>query len=506
MPTLSSVSSSPSRRRLLRFLAVSGFAFLCAAASGAQQSLVNGNASYSFANQSMWGSGGAFQFDYTQFVGVDVDPAAFTVGAGSSDKISVPTFLGTYSLNPYFQFDSDFKLGVELGASINSGSVDGNLDYGVSLSAPDQIQVGQAFSLTGSATALGSSSFTTRSPQASAWVDGILEIAVDGYARLDYVAPGALKDHDFRWGNKGFTDNVTSNTPYNRFIDINKRQQLIGINRNQSGVVEYFAPTGDLFDGDLLFDKVGKGSSVSAGPVTLTAGNIDVVANGSLVGTSVIGAGQNTLASMVLDVDHMLLGTPALGLSLGHDWGIVDYSLGYEVVDLDAGLDILFQQDFLMDSQVLIDLVFSSDVLVGGVMMNHYVGAIDQIPLLTLLDSFVDVDATLFVEAFLSNDTSLGFVGSLNETLLEAWASVGYDVGGKTGTAGYQVGPVYDATQQIGLGNISVYNNTFSLGTASIGSWNFSLVPEPGTAWLLASGLLGLILFGRGHRQTRERA
>ena len=34
---------------------------------------------------------------------------------------------------------------------------------------------------------------------------------------------------------------------------------------------------------------------------------------------------------MVLDIDPMLLGTPALGLSLGHDWGISTGSRGYDV-------------------------------------------------------------------------------------------------------------------------------------------------------------------------------
>lgn len=497
-PDASPTPASPSPlRRHARWLAVGALVLLQAGAAGAQQTLLSGNASYSFTDQSMWGPGSAFVFDYTKFLGIDTDPAPVQIGAGSGDKVSYSTFFGTYSLDPYFQFDTDFKLGVELGAHLDSGSVDGSLDYGLSLQAPDRIRVGQPFALTGQATPLTSSGFTTRAPTAQAWVDGILEAYVGGYARFDYVDP-ILADKDMRWGNRGFTTNDTNNRPYATVANINERQELVGVNRNASGVVRYFAPNGDLLDGDLLYDQVGKGSSVSVGPISLTAGNIDVVANGALSGSSVVGTGQDTMASMVLDIDQMLLGSPALGLSLGHDFGIVDYDLGYDVVDLDAGLDILLQQAFALDGDVLIDLAFSTDVYLEGLgTTNHYLGPIDQIPLLTLLEGRVDVDAMVLVDAMLRNDTSLGFLGSLTTTLLEAHADVAWDINGNTGSKGYGVGPVYDATQQIDLGSIGVYQDSFSLGLAPVGSWSFALVPEPGTGLLLGAGMAGLLVFGR---------
>jgi uncharacterized protein (TIGR03382 family) len=385
--------------------------------------------------------------------------------------------------------------------------VDGSLDYTVRFSAPEDIRPGQAFSLLGTATKLSSSGFTTQSPTAEAYVDGILEAYAGGYARFDYVAPGVLADHDMRWGNRGFTDNNTSNSPYATIVNLVERQEIVGVNRSlpgggHSGVVSYFAPAGDLFDGDLLYDSVGKGSSISVGPVSITAGALDVQASGALAGDSLVGSDRDVLASMVLDVDHMLLGTPALGLSLGHDWGIVDYSLGYDVADLDAGVDIILEQDFTLSDAVLVDLVFSGSVLLDGVEGARYLGPIDQIPMITLLSGGVDVDATVLVEAMLSNVTSLGFVGDLTTTFFEAHAHVAYDIGGNTGSFGRQVGPVFEDMQQIALGNISVYDDTFSLGLASIGSWSFRL-PEPGASALLAVGLVGLLALGRRRRAAR---
>jgi hypothetical protein len=463
-----------------------------------QQTLINDATSYTFAGQSIWDTGGAVQYSTgPQFVGIDSNPGAIVIGSGSGDTISVAGF----SVNPYLQFDTDFKLGVEFGASIDSGSIDGNLDYGVSLTAPGQIQVGQAFSLTGSATALGSSSFATQSPTAEAYLDGILEAYVGGYARFEYNRPFPLSDQDLRWGNKGFTNGNTSNTPYATIANINERMEILGINRNQSGVIRYLGGT-DLTDGDLLYDSLGKGSSVSLGPIEVTAGSIDVVTSGVFSNGRVVGSGQDTMASAVLDIDHLLLGSPALGLSLGHDYGDLAWSMGYDVVDFDAGLDIMLEQDFALDGTPLIDLVFSEAVLIGGVAGTQWTGEIDQIPMLTLLTSLVDVDATLLVDAVLTNQTGFGLTGSLDETFMQAGASLSWNILGNSGSKGYSVGPVWSASQSLGLGSLDVYDESFSIGQQSVGTWSFSLVPEPATSALLIMGLAGLHRFGRTGRRA----
>lgn len=471
----------------------------------AEQTLLDTSASFSTAGQSIWGTGEAFIFNYAKFVGLDADPAPFEYGRGSGDTVTYPTLLGDYKVNPYLLFDAKAKLGIEVGASVNSGSMDAKLDYSVNLKAPDKIRVGEGFSLSGSASQLTSSGFTTSPANASAYIDGILEAYLGAYARVEYIRPGVLSDEDLRLGNKGFTKNDTANRPYQTLANINEREEIIGINREASGVVRYLGGD-DLTDGDPLYDEVGAGSSVSLGPISLTAGNLNVIANGALVGDSLSGSGADTLATVTLDIDELLLGSPVLGQGIAHDWGAIDYDLGYDVLDVSAGLDINLQQSFTVASDLMVQLSFSDAVLIEGIgETNAYLGLFEHIPLITLLDPSVDVTATLLVDATLANETGLGFVGSLDTLFLEAHAEVGWDVAGNTGSRAYGLGPYYDSSIPVDLGDISVYEDSFALtGFNVVDGFSFTLtaVPIPAAIWLFGSGLLGVLAIGACNRSA----
>lgn len=474
-----------------------------APAAQAEQSLLTITAQFDTIGQSIWGTGNSFNFNYDKFLGVDANPAPLVIGSGDNDTISIPTVLGTYSANPYQQYDTSFKAGINIGASVNSGSIDANLGYSLNLTAPDALHVGEGFKLSGVATPLGSSSFVTSPANASAYVDGVLQTYLGAYTRVEYVQPGILEDHDFRFGNKGFTDNNTSNVPYATLVNINKQQEIIGINRNASGYIRYLGGT-DLTDGDPLYDTVGAGSTVSLGPISFTAGNWNVIANGSLQGNSVAGSGQDTLMTMNLDIDQLILGSAALGFSVDHDWGAISYHLGYDVVDEDAGLAINLKQDFDLSSIVLVQLDFDHDVLIDGVgMTKAWIGDFQNIPDITLLTPDVDVSTRFLVQAALHNNTGLGFTGSLDTTILAAAASIGWDVAGQTGSRGFSVGPVYEKLLGIDLGDISVYDDTFDLQGFNVvdgGSFKLSAVPLPSAAWLMAGGIAALAAAGRRRR------
>ena len=458
----------------------------------AQNSALNTSASFSTTNQSMWGSGGAFLFDYQQFVGLDVNPAPFSIGSGNADQISVSVpVLGTYTANPFQQYDTDFKAGIEVGASVSSGTIDAQLDYDIQLAPDGPVQVGKPFSLVGSATKLGSSAFQTASPTAEAYIDGIAEAYVGGYVRIDYREPGILPDYDYRMGNKGFTTNNTSNTPYRTLANINERQEVIGINRNGSGVIRYLGGS-DIFDGDIFYDTLGAGSSVDLGPVSVTAGNFNVLVDGSAAGDAVSGATAQTLATVELDIDQLIVGNSALGASLSHDWGLFAYSIGYDIIDVNAALDVNFEQDFSIVSDVNVKLNFSEDVHLEGIgLTSMYTGAIDNIPEAIIYSEDVEIDVDLLIDADLTNQTGLGFVGSLNTTILEASANISYDFPGTAGSRGFSVGPVYDDSIPVDLGGIDVFSDTFALGgfnTVNAGTLTILTVPEPTSALFLCGG------------------
>ena len=465
----------------------------------AQNSALNTSASFSTTNQSMWGSGEAFLFDYQQFVGLDVNPAPFTIGSGNSDQISVPVpLVGTYTANPYQQYDTDFKAGIEVGAKVSSGTINAQLDYDIQIAPDGPVQVGKPFSLVGSATKLGSSAFQTASPTAEAYIDGIAEAYVGGYVRIDYKEPGILPDYDYRMGNKGFTTNNTSNTPYRTLANINERAEVIGINRNGSGVIRYLGGT-NLTDGDLLYDNLGAGSSVNLGPVSVTAGNFNVLVNGTAAGDAVSGATAQTLATVGLDIDQLIVGSPAFGASLSHDWGLFAYSIGYDIIDVNAALDVNFEQDFTIVSGVNVQLTFSEQVHLDGIgLTNSYTGAIDNIPEAIVYSEDVDIDVDLLINADLTNQTGLGFVGSLNTTLLEASANISWDFLVNAGSRGFSIGPVYEDSIPVNLGSIDVYRDTFALGgfnTVNAGTLTILTVPEPTSLCLLLG--LGTLLATR---------
>jgi len=453
--------------------------------------IYSGTLSFDSRDQSIWGSGTAFQFNYNDFFGIDPDPVTTVVNPGKSSG-DVP--LGSWSVDPYFSFRTDFKLGINVGASVNSGSIDTRLDYAVNFDAPDTIVKGQAFTLNGAASQLASSGFTTVAPTASAYVDGIVQTKFDGYMR--FVTTGVMGDHDYRMGNKGFTDNNTSNTPYRTLVNVNLSPEIVSINRNGSGQLRVAGT-----------DQGGVGSSYDVGATTITAGDWRVSPTGTLSGGTLKGGDQTTLLTAELDVDQLATGgLPVLGTGINHDWGVVKIDMGYELVDLTASLAMGMKQNLSVESSMLVTLRFSEEVLVDGIATQSYTGSLDALPEITLLTDSVIVTPEYLVLANLHNDTDLTFDGGLGLIVLEAHAKATYDFsyfGSRKGTiVDRGIGPFYEWDDTIPLFDIGVYNQQFALGGfQSIQGETFTLtaVPEPGNYALFLAGL-GLIGWIVRHR------
>lgn len=485
-------------------LRVGALPALLALAAGpvlAAPQVVQQSLSFQSSQQSLWNSGDAFQFDWQRFVGLDVNPAAWTINppaiSGSKNlPWPIPDF--DYKADPYIQFDADFRLGMNVGAQVGGGSVNSRLDWSVGLQLPEQIVRGQAFSLGAQATRLASSAFQTTAPTASAWVDGILDLYLGGYVRI--TTSQDLGTHDYRMGNKGFTDKNTSNTPYRTLANVKLSPEIASVNRNGSGQLRVVG-----------VDIGGVGSEFEVGSTTITAGDWRVNPAGSLQGQALRGTDQTTMLTATLDVDQMALsGLPALGTGIQHDWGVIAMDMGYEIVDVKTSLGVGMKQDLTLDSQLLVHLDFSDAVLIDGVEMLSYFGALDALPAMTMLGDRVEVTPTYFVDAELRNQTALTFAAGAALTVLEAHAKMSYDLTyfgtGVRGTVmNQQFGPMYAWDTTVPLGEIGVYDQRFALGgfdAVQGETFILTAVPEPATVALWLAGLAGIA----GRRLRAQRA
>lgn len=452
--------------------------------------------SFTSRDQSLWGSGDAFRFSYDRFIGLDVNPNRWIVNPnaiGGTVGIPGPVPDFDWRVNPYFEFNADLRVGMQVSAALQGGAIDARLDYSVLLDAPTQVRRGEAFSISSQVQALGSSGFSTRAPSAQAALDGILDFYMGGYVRIE--TSGDLGEHDYRMGNRGFTDNRGDNGPYRTLADVNLAVEMLSFNRGDNGQLRV-----------LGVNRGGVGSEYAFGPGSVTVGDWRVSPTGRLDGNTVRGSDATTLVTAALDIDQMvLLGSPALGTGVQHDWGVIAIDLGYELIDLDATLAMGLKQDLAVDGTVLLDLQFSEAVLIDGQLATSFRGAADALPQITLVGDSVTVTPTFLVDARLRNQTALSFAAGAELAVLEAHARASYDVSfwgvGREGQfLNAQWGPFYTWDTAVPLGDIPVMNERFVLeGFESIAGQSFLItaVPEPGSAALLLLGAAVLAVRAR---------
>lgn len=435
--------------------------------------------------QSIWSDGDAFLFNYNKFIGVDTGPRGLTINPGKFSRSG-------YSVDPYFLFSTDLRTGINVGAKVDGGSVNAALNYSASFSAPDTIVKGQPFNLLGNANLLNSSTFSTQSPNASAWIDGVLDYYAGAYARFDVVQPSILKDHDYRMGNKGYTDNNTSNAPYKTLVNINYTPEIASFNRNNSGIFRVLG--------------IDRGLEYSLGATTISVGpDWSVNANGLVNGGVLQGSDTGTLLTAEMDVDQLILaGNPALGTSVGFDWGIVDFEMGYELIDITAGLQMGLRQDFSLQSNLMVDLIFSDWVDVEGVgLTQSFTGLLNDLPAITLLSDLVEITPTYWVDATFANDSKLVFDAIFGVDMLDFFISANYDFGFASGGYDRPRNPAYSNDQSLPLFDIGIFNNQFALnGFEKVQGSAFTLaaVPVPPAFWMMLGGCAALAGVSRRKR------
>ncbi|HEY9198589.1 MAG TPA: hypothetical protein VIR60_04415 [Gammaproteobacteria bacterium] len=461
--------------RLAVLLLASGQTLAAAAAD-----IFNGNTSFTTTGQSIWDSGAAFNYDYSQFFGTNYNTGSIVIDPPQvSGSIPVPVIADpTWSVDPYMTLSAAGLAGIQVGANVNGGSINANLDYNVNLAAPDVIRSGQYIALSGSAQRLASSAFNTNPVNASAYMDGRLTVNTNGYYRA--VTGGtALTD-----GTYIARDGIP---------DINLTQEIAAVNRNGNGQLSVLGA-----------NVGGVGSSFDAYYGTITAGDPRLTTGDNSNDGVLSATGNTTLLTASLDVDAALTGgSPVTGLHINPNLGPdVIFNFGYDVAAFNAGLALGLAQRFDVDSSLMVTLHFSNLVIAeDGSLVDQLTGSIDSMPLFALQGRDVMITPEFWVSASLTNNTDLTFTGSLDLAVLQGQAQFIIDVDNvlysyHNTVVNRSAGPIYGWGDTYNLGSINVLDSTFDLG--GFNSWmgtafQVTAVPLPAAAWLLVSGLLGLV-------------
>jgi PEP-CTERM motif len=349
-------------------------------------------------------------------------------------------------------------IGLQQSVKADAGSVDATVVFDANLQAPEQVQALNLFSLGGSSTLLGDSTFSTNFPQLSAKT----ELVIGSKANLDGQICGI-----------GLGCSQTSTT-----IGFDPQTvELISFNENNNGSINILG-LNNLGPSAFNFgDPIGITGPTGAnlGDVTLYVPNL--VTDGTVAGDSLTSGGSADFLSLKADLDGIAqtaLGLPPI-LGTGIDIGILNFS--YDLLNVEFGPTFDVVQTFDLQPTLMVDLAFSEPVYVEGSSskVDFLSAPVADIPRIALdVNESVDVTPTYWVDASLHNTTQLGVDG---EFVLQALqASVSLNGLGLTFDLG-QLGPLFEYTNRFNIADFPpLFDKTFGLGGFSpIAGDTFSL-------------------------------
>lgn len=302
------------RERVLVTLTVLGILFLVFLASEpGYAATYTASMIFDTEDQSMWGSGDAILWYFLEFYGVEWGPSTIgPVGGyilGTGGEVS-----GTTS----------GKVGFEVSADFDGGSVDVTYPVGVEFSYADTANPGGVVTISSSFVVEPGWSMSTNSPEANLSVDLIFDVFASISGKVCLL---------------GDCESVT--VP---LINVERSLNLVDIS---SGDLEYSVPLGPL-----------------PGAITAYVPDINThidITTGGLVGKSLVSSGEDDILDVDVDLDAvatMLLraaGVPVPDLAGSISLlGILD--VGYDLLDLKMGADFVLTQDFEFLPSLMVEL------------------------------------------------------------------------------------------------------------------------------------------------------
>ena len=481
--------------------------------------------------QGIWGPGSAPGFTFDEFLGTQWNTGTATLGGivGKKDEVVIPgvppisipcvdinpfpgvtclpgTGITTPGTNPVTA-DTRFgarvsaqtsgKVGFNLSASADSGSVNATVAYDASLDLPDNpVLAGEFFNLNPNSTLAGASEFDTNFPELTAKVEAVLGAKATLGGQICVTFAGCAPDTGLSTVDIGFDPKTLELVSFNDPVTSPGQIKVLGI--ADPALFQFGSP----------IQIPPNSPGLNFGNVTVEIPDINTV--GAVTSNNKLtSSGMDDLLDLKVDIDGLILnafGLPAvLGASL--DAGI--FSVGYDLVDVEYGPVIEVLQNFELKPTLMVELTFDKLVnVVGKGIVDSFVAAWDSLPDIALLNSgdIVNVSPRFFLDVDFTNLSTLGVDGEFILKVLEATFSLTglgltIDVG--------SLGPLYEFSKRDDLFNLPpLFSNTFKLGGFNdILAADFTLsakIPAPGTLVLMLTALV-LLAMGGGRRITAAR-
>lgn len=404
---------------------------------------------------------------------------------------------------------SDGRVGLELGISIDSGSVDATVSYAATLDLPDTTFLDKTNPINFNPNSLlaGTNSLQTSFSSIELSVDAIMELSGSVSAEACVIPTGC----------------TTGGTSFN----INERASVLSFNEDGEGGILFVGQTpSDLgipnVDGFPLELDIG-----GLATTTLYLPQPNAIGGLNTSSQKLEASGQDDLVDLILDLDNIVAtsaGVPGLfgsSMSIG---ALGD--VGFDIINVEMGPTMDLKQDFELDPTLFVELVFDKAVMVAGEMVTVLRSAWDLLPDITFLSDITLVTPTFFLEADLLNETFLDFDLEFGIDLLQVY----YDFG-LLGEGLFGIGNVLDESVdlftspalfsklfplagfniQVGDGFevnfLQPNTSTAPISLAARSADNPILlvanpVPTPTTISLLLLGLLGVMAIRRSHNRN----